>query len=182
MIIFWQGLGFLVAVIVFGCSLAGNLIRNATVGAGYYDQQKWPFAVSLILSGANLLVSWGLSADEIRSHRDRQGDGQGIRGQSLAAHAFFHSHADLVADIAADRVDRARRRVLELRYESAGGPWILRVVYGVLPRPRSRFSWCADERDSVRAEAQRSHRRRGAGRVPGSGPRCGRSGCCRRAG
>lgn len=50
MVIIWQGLGFLVAVIVFGCSLAGNLISNATVGDGYYDRHKWPSAVSLIFS------------------------------------------------------------------------------------------------------------------------------------
>jgi len=46
--IIWQGLGFLVAVIIFGCSLIANLISNATVGKGYYDQHKWPFAVSLV--------------------------------------------------------------------------------------------------------------------------------------
>ena len=67
MIIFWQGLGFLVAVIVFGCSLAGNLICNATIGAGYYDQHKWPFAVSLILSGA---ICWFLGG-YLRTKSDR---------------------------------------------------------------------------------------------------------------
>jgi hypothetical protein len=39
-VIIWQGPGFLVAVIVFGCSLAANLILNETVGDGYYDHHK----------------------------------------------------------------------------------------------------------------------------------------------
>ncbi len=42
----------MVAVIVFGCSLAANLIFNMTRGEGYYDHHKWPFAVSLIVSAA----------------------------------------------------------------------------------------------------------------------------------
>ena len=52
MVIIWQGLGFLVAVIVFGCSLVANLVSNATVGDGYFDRHKWPLAVSLIVSAA----------------------------------------------------------------------------------------------------------------------------------
>jgi hypothetical protein len=50
--IIWQGLGFLVAVIIFGCSPVANLILNAEVGPGYYDHHKWPFAVSLLFSSA----------------------------------------------------------------------------------------------------------------------------------
>jgi hypothetical protein len=48
--IIWTGLGFLVAVIVFGFSLAFNLAFNALWGEGYYDTHKWPFAISLFLS------------------------------------------------------------------------------------------------------------------------------------
>jgi hypothetical protein len=55
--IIWQGRGFLVAVIIFGFSLIMNLIFNATYGTGYYDQHKWPFALSLIDSA---ILCWFL--------------------------------------------------------------------------------------------------------------------------
>jgi hypothetical protein len=48
--IVWTGLGYMVVVIVFGCSLAANFIFNATYGDGYYDQHKWPVALSLVIS------------------------------------------------------------------------------------------------------------------------------------
>ncbi len=65
--IIWQGLGFLVAVIIFGCSLVANLIFNAKVGPGYYDHHKWPFAVSLLFSSA---ICWFLG-DYLRKRSDR---------------------------------------------------------------------------------------------------------------
>jgi hypothetical protein len=40
MVIIWRGLGWLVAVIVFGFSLAANFVVNATYGEGYYDHHK----------------------------------------------------------------------------------------------------------------------------------------------
>src|SRR5262245_47902914 len=58
-VIFWRGLGFLVAVIVFGCSLIANLIFNLAVGDGYYDSHPWPFAISLLVSAA---MCWVLSS------------------------------------------------------------------------------------------------------------------------
>jgi hypothetical protein len=67
MIIIWRGLGYLVAVIVFGCSLAANLLFNATRGEGYYDHHKWPFASSLILSAA---ICWFLGS-YLRKRSDR---------------------------------------------------------------------------------------------------------------
>lgn len=57
--IIWSGLGFLVAVIVFGCSLLLNLVSNAWLGAGYDDAHRWPFAISLVLSA---LLCWFLGA------------------------------------------------------------------------------------------------------------------------
>lgn len=51
----WSGLGFLVAAVVFGFSLALNLAANAYFGVGYYDEHKWPFAISLFLSA---IVCW----------------------------------------------------------------------------------------------------------------------------
>ncbi|HEX3627952.1 MAG TPA: hypothetical protein VH280_21285 [Verrucomicrobiae bacterium] len=65
--IIWQGLGFLVFAIVFGCSLIANLIFNAKAGAGYYDHHKWPFAVSLLVSAA---ICWSLG-DYLRKRSDR---------------------------------------------------------------------------------------------------------------
>lgn len=57
--IIWSGLGFLVAVIVFGCSLALNVAFNAWWGEGYYGAHKWPFAISLFLSA---LLCWLLGS------------------------------------------------------------------------------------------------------------------------
>lgn len=47
----------MVFLIVFGCSLIANLIFNAVVGPGYYDEHKWPFAVSLL---ASAVICWSL--------------------------------------------------------------------------------------------------------------------------
>ncbi len=57
--IIWSGLGFLVAVIIFGCSLVLNFAINAWLGDGYYDTHKWPFAISLFLSA---VICWFLGA------------------------------------------------------------------------------------------------------------------------
>ena len=47
--IIWSGFGFLVAAFVCGFSLLANLISNQ-VTPGYYDDHRWVFAVSLLLS------------------------------------------------------------------------------------------------------------------------------------
>jgi hypothetical protein len=57
--IIWRGLGFLVAVIVFGFSLAANLISNVVGGEGYWDQHRWLFSASLICSA---VVCWFLGS------------------------------------------------------------------------------------------------------------------------
>lgn len=54
MIIFWSGLGFLVAVFVFGFSLAFNLAFEAW-SPGYWEAHRWPFGVSLLVSA---VVCW----------------------------------------------------------------------------------------------------------------------------
>jgi uncharacterized membrane protein len=59
--IIWRGWGALIFVIVFGCSLAANFICNAIVGAPYYDEHKWPFALSLVASAVICWV-WGVIA------------------------------------------------------------------------------------------------------------------------
>jgi hypothetical protein len=49
--ILWSGKGFLVAVLTFGFSLIANLITNSVTGSKlYWDNHKWPFAISLFLS------------------------------------------------------------------------------------------------------------------------------------
>ena len=65
--IIWTGKGYLVFVIVFGCSLIANLLFNAQVGAGYYDHHKWPFAVLLLVSAA---ICWSLG-DYLRKRSDQ---------------------------------------------------------------------------------------------------------------
>jgi hypothetical protein len=57
--IIWSGLGFLVAVIVFGFSLVFNLVFNAWLGESYYEEHKWPFGVSLLLSA---IACWFLGS------------------------------------------------------------------------------------------------------------------------
>ena len=56
--IVWKGWGFLVAVIVFGLSLAMELGTEALVGDDrFYQTRAWPLALALALSGA---IIWGL--------------------------------------------------------------------------------------------------------------------------
>ena len=57
--IIWRGTGVLIVLIVFGCSFLANLICNSVLGPTYFDQHKWPFAVSLVVSAIICLV-WGL--------------------------------------------------------------------------------------------------------------------------
>jgi hypothetical protein len=65
--IIWRGMGYLVAIIVFGCSLIANIVFNKTVGPGYYSHHKWPVALSLILSAA---ICW-LLGNKLRKRPDR---------------------------------------------------------------------------------------------------------------
>lgn len=56
--IIWSGLGFLVAVIVFGFSLMANLISDSISGNEiYWKTHQWPLAVSLLCSS---LACWFL--------------------------------------------------------------------------------------------------------------------------
>jgi hypothetical protein len=65
--IIWTGKGYLVFLIVFGCSLIANLISNVAIGPGYYDHHKWPLAISLLVSAA---ICWSLG-DYFRKRSDR---------------------------------------------------------------------------------------------------------------
>ena len=67
MVIIWRGYGWLVAVIVFGCSLLANFAFNATYGEGYYEHHKWPVAVAMLGAAA---VCWFLG-DLLRKRSDR---------------------------------------------------------------------------------------------------------------
>jgi hypothetical protein len=53
--IIWNGLGFLVAVFVFGAALLCNGAFDAAWSAGYYSAHKWSIGVAMF-SGAAL--SW----------------------------------------------------------------------------------------------------------------------------
>ena len=56
--IIWSGLGFLVAVIVFGCALAANLIANSVTGGGtYWDENRWTLGVALLVAA---VACWSL--------------------------------------------------------------------------------------------------------------------------
>ena len=56
--IIWSGWGFLVAVIVFGASLAMELVTEALVEDDrFYQVQAWPLALALALSG---VLIWGV--------------------------------------------------------------------------------------------------------------------------
>jgi hypothetical protein len=48
----WSGWGFLVAVIVFGCSLVMEIFtENVTGNEEFYQDTTWPMPVALIIAG-----------------------------------------------------------------------------------------------------------------------------------
>lgn len=54
--IIWKGWGFLVAVFVFGASLAMELVTESMTGDDrFYQAQAWPLAVALFVAG---VVTW----------------------------------------------------------------------------------------------------------------------------
>src|SRR5262245_24718472 len=53
--IIWSGLGFLVFVIAFTCSLAMALFTKVLFGDGYYTTHSWPLAVALAVAG---ILTW----------------------------------------------------------------------------------------------------------------------------
>ena len=56
--IIWSGWGFLVAVVVFGMSLAMEFVTEALVGdSQFYQVQAWPLALALAISG---VIVWRL--------------------------------------------------------------------------------------------------------------------------
>src|ERR1700761_5186834 len=65
--IIWSGKGYLVFVIIFCCSLIGNLVSNAVGGSNYYEHHKWPLAVMLVVSA---LICW-LLGDYLRKRSDQ---------------------------------------------------------------------------------------------------------------
>lgn len=42
--IIWRGLGWIVAVIVFGFSLVANFVFDGIFGKGYYTHHNWPLS------------------------------------------------------------------------------------------------------------------------------------------
>lgn len=47
----WSGLGFLVAVITFGCCLLANYLLDAQFGKGYYSSHLWAVGGALLIGG-----------------------------------------------------------------------------------------------------------------------------------
>jgi hypothetical protein len=73
MIIVWRGWGILVLAILFGCSLAANMLVNHLTGTTtYWETHAWPFA-SALLSAAALMWWVGLLLDRysVRKSIDR---------------------------------------------------------------------------------------------------------------
>lgn len=72
--IIWSRLGFLVAVFVFGCSLVADLMTNHFTGSEeYWNEHRWPFGVSLLVSAS---LSWvagsRLARDRTRTLVDKE--------------------------------------------------------------------------------------------------------------
>jgi hypothetical protein len=54
--IIWRGWGFLVAVFVFGASLAMELITESLTGDDdFYQKEAWPLALAFVVAG---IVTW----------------------------------------------------------------------------------------------------------------------------
>ena len=53
--IIWSGLGFLVVIFAFGCSLVMNLLISPLFGHGYYQTHAWPLAFALVVAG---VLTW----------------------------------------------------------------------------------------------------------------------------
>jgi hypothetical protein len=50
--IIWSGLGFIVAVVVFGCSLAMEFATESITGDDqFYQKSGWAFPLALIIAG-----------------------------------------------------------------------------------------------------------------------------------
>ena len=47
----WNGLGFLVAAITFGCCLMANFLLDAQFGKGFYSSHLWAVGLALLLGG-----------------------------------------------------------------------------------------------------------------------------------
>jgi hypothetical protein len=66
-VIIWSGLGFLVAVITFGCCLAAEYVVERTFhDDGYYQAHGWPKLIAFVVAAA---VVWVVG----RHLRRRQG-------------------------------------------------------------------------------------------------------------
>lgn len=56
--IIWQGKGWSVAAIIFGCSLLANVVTDLWTGSGdYWRHYRWPFGMSLFIAG---MICWFL--------------------------------------------------------------------------------------------------------------------------
>jgi hypothetical protein len=86
--IIWSGWGFLVAVIVFGASLAMEVATEALTGdALFYQTHAWPLALALALAG---VITWGLGKYfSARGARRMTDEGAGRTMTTNDQHRFF---------------------------------------------------------------------------------------------
>jgi hypothetical protein len=86
--IIWSGWGFLVAVIVFGASLAMEVVTEAlTEDALFYQTHAWPLALALALAG---VITWGLGKFfYARGARRMTDQGAGRTVATNDQHRFF---------------------------------------------------------------------------------------------
>jgi hypothetical protein len=71
MLIIWRGLGFLVLVIAVAFGLGANLLADKFRGDGYWEQNAWPLAASLGISG---VACWFLGRKLNKPARKENGD------------------------------------------------------------------------------------------------------------
>ncbi len=75
-VLLWKGKGWIVAIAVFLCSLAGELITVGITGnTNYYKQKNWPLSLALA-SAATLsyLLCRKLGKDPARQIENAKGD------------------------------------------------------------------------------------------------------------
>jgi len=55
--IVWRGWGILVAILIFGTSLAANELAIFFGGKGYWETHAWPFGCAMIVAGVFIWIA-----------------------------------------------------------------------------------------------------------------------------
>jgi hypothetical protein len=84
----WSGLGFLVAVITFGCCLLANFVLDAWLGEGFYSSHLWAVGSALFVGGTiSSSVGLGIKGRSDRYAIDEETGERVIINRS--SHTFF---------------------------------------------------------------------------------------------